>query len=791
MMDKTEDTKQHDLQNVEKSGAPARRRIASPAAAKNIYERLKDLDNSDAKRRATLQGMINGNPPYSPKQLRDKGLAHMCNVNFMTMRSNLDTRASSAHELLVEVPTLVELKPRKALSENPDVYHWCSVVAEEFSNMVEDWCGFLPAMDLAVRESDAYGIGFVLFEDKWDWRFKASRRGTLVFDPKASVELDHNDVVMIRDEMSVGELYEAIEDEELAEKAGWNVSAVKEFMVNIFHKGESKEEEYNVSMWESLQQRIRNNDDLYQEKQFDKARVVHILAQEVSGDRKVSHMMIPEGGTCEKFLLEDYDAYDKMSQAMWWMPYNFGDGYARSVRGVASLMAQHDDLSNRFLCEVFNLGFLSTKLLLQPNSQGDVGKLQFLQHGSFAVLPPGLQTVQTSFRPQIAPLLQLRQVSEAVMQNKAGSHKLHAEGIEREAQKTARQVIEEVSKEARYEKAAVAHRYTMMDKLYREMFRRAFAETVLMGEGNYPGKEEARLMIKRCEERGVDRKFLKNLLDEVYISATRALGMGSVGVKMDLTNQLVQASSMFDEAGKRAALRDWVSARVGHRNADKYVQAVDRDQILSNEASISMLEWNDVVEGSQVIVGADQNHKIHIGVFVGRMQELMQGYEQGQVQDPMQAARTMGLAIEHVMAHVQGIAQDPRHQDFLKQVEEFMQVAQQMLGAMQRDAEQLARQMQQQQAEQQALVEQAQQTVQDRELEAKIYEIQQKAQLERLKQESLNAARAEKTGAQMDIARQAAADRTQLEADKQAAQIEIDRAAAQADIDIKRAKAQQ
>jgi len=793
-MTEDEDTRQSELQNVEKGGTPARRRIASPGAAYNIYQRLKELDVSDSKRRATLQGMINGNPPYNPQELKDKGLAHMCNVNFMSMRANLDSRAQSAHELLMEVPTLVELKPRKAVQLNPEVYHWCSIVSEEFTRMVQDWDGFTTAMDLAIRESDAYGIGYVLFPDKWDWRFKAARRGALLFDPKASVDVDRNDLIMIRDEMTASELFTEIEDSEPedkespAYKVGWNVQAVREYLVRIFREGETNETEYQTSMWESLQHAVRNNDPMFQEKQFERVRVVHVLVRENTAGRKVSHYIMPDNDLDKSFLFEDNDAYDNMSEAIWWLPYNYGDGYARSVRGVASLMAQHDDLSNRFLCEIFNLGFLSTKMMLQPTNAGDLGKLQFMQHGSFAVLPPNLQAVQTSFRPQIAPLIQLRDVSEKVMMNKSGSYKQHSESIEREANKTARQVMEEVSKEARFERAAVAHRYSRLDRLYREMFRRIFNKETRSGEADYPGKKQAEEMVKRCQERGVETKFINNVMEEVSIMATRAIGMGSTSVKMDITNQLVQASSMFDEQGRREALRDWTSARVGYANADKYVQRMDRDQIASDAASMATLEWNDVTEGHQILAASDQLPKPHIGVFMQGIAGIVQQFEQGQLSDPVTAFRTMQLGLQHIGQHVQFIAQDPRYADFLKGVQQFAQVATQAMGQIEQQAKRVAQMQAQQQAQQQETVANAERVVQDREIELKILQAQQRYELDRMTKESMNAMRERKAEDQIATRRESTAAGVRLNAEKQAAEIAIAQSKAAAEIAIKQAK---
>lgn len=790
-----DDTKGTELQNVTPTGRPAPRRLASASAAYAIYNKLKDLDEQDARRRAILQGMINGNPPYNPTELKDKGLGHMCNVNFMTMRANLDERAAAAHELFMEVATLVELRPRQAAEANPDVYHWCSIIAEEFSDMVNDWDGFLPAMDLAVRESDAYGIGYVLFPDEYDWRFKASRRSALLFDPQARVDLDDNDFIQIRDEISVGALFDEVIDEEMAAKRGWQVKEVRELLVRTFEEGESKEEEYQASTWESLEHRYRNNDYEFQAKQFDRVRVIHTLVREnaVAGDedtRKVSHYIMAESQTCQEFIFKAEDRYDRLGNVMWWLPYNYGDGFARSVRGIASQMAQHDDLSNRFLSEVFNLGMLSTKLLMQPATPGDLGRLQFFQHGNFAVMPPNLNVIQTSFRPQIAPLLQLRDVSERVMMNNTGSYRKHSEGIDREAMKTASQVQMEASKEARYEKAAIAHRYNQLDRLYREMFRRALSKAVQEGEAPYPGKKMAKDMMKRCLDRGVDRKFILNWEKNVHVAATRSIGMGSLGVKYDLTNQIINMANKFDEAGQREALYTWVSARVGPRNAGRYVQKIDRDQITSNESSISALEWNDIVEGQQVIVGSDQVHKLHIDVFLPRMGQIVQMFQQQQTQDPAADSRTLQLAIQHIMGHLQFLGMDPQRKEYVDQIVQFLQQVDQVAKQLQQVAEKIAQAQQKQAEANQQLLQNADQVMKDRELEAKMFEIQRKYEMEQLKQESLNNMRAQKTAVQMDISRQKAAGTTQLQAQRQAVELQLMREKAAAETELIRSKAQ-
>lgn len=773
-------SKELDIQNITDRGTPVPRRIATPAAAHSVFKRmLHDDSRGGARHRALIQGMIDGNPPYKDSELRAMGLAHMINVNFLSMRANLDSRAAAGHELFAEVPRLIECKPLSVVSQhNQDVHHHCSIVAEEFTDMVTQWDGFLPAMDMVWRDSDAYGLGVAVWENEWDWRMKAFRRGNLLVNPDASVEISRNDIVVIRDQLPIHEAVRLAQTEDAARARGWKLSALQDVLVSLFYNDEDQTnsgDKYQRSTWESFQQMVRNNEPDYQTRQFDSIRIVHLLVKEVAGDQRITHLIIPEAGGHEVFLYEGHDRYKDMSEVVWWMPYNYGDGYVRSVRGVASYMVQHEDLSNRFLGRVFDAGFLTSSLLLQPVSQVDMSRLQVMQLGPYTIVPSELSIRQSTFQPQLGPLIQLRSVSEQVMKNNTGTYRQHSEGYERDVQKTARQVMEETSKEARYEKSAVAARYTHLDKLYREMFRRVVKLVQIKQDGElYSGYPEAKLFLDRCLARGVDRSFITDWENNFRVVSYRTIGMGSAGARFDITGQVLSMSGSFDEHGKREALREAVAARVGYRHVDRFVSRIDRDQIASNETSIAMLEFNDIEEGSPVAVGSDQLHKVHIEVFAQRMMPIMQAAMQGMTQDAVADARTMELALQHISQHVGYLAQDQRYSDYIKQqAMPFAQEASKALTQLRSEAERVLKAQQAQQEMYEQAMNDAQQVIRDRELEAKILEIQKKYELEALKQQSLNAMRAEKTKAQIEINRTKAAHNLQLKAEEQDAKIAL------------------
>jgi len=764
------DTTKQELQNTTPSGNAPRRRLATAEAAAAIYQTFDLADTDAALSRAILQGMIDGNPPYKQAELDELGLGDMVNVNFLTMRANLDARAAAAHELFIEVPTLLECQPKITADDSPDAFTYCSIIAEEFTQLLRDWPEFLPSMDRVIRESDAFGVGFLLWPDEYDWQFKAYRRANLRFDPHADVAIDKNDVVMCKDEYDAGTLYDIMQDEALATKRGWKVANVKKLLVDTFITGQSdKDEEYQGSTWESLQTMCRNNDKGFQEKQFAKVRVVHQLVREVAPGGKISHYIIPETESHQVFLYEAHDRFERMDHVAWWLPYNYGNGYIASVRGVASYMAPHDDLSNRFLGRVFDAGFLSAGFIMQPTTQGDLSRLQFVQHGPYTILPPDLKLHQSTFSPQIAPLIQLRSVSEDVMKNNTGTYRQHSEGLDgTEVQKTARQVIEETSKEARYEKAAIAHRYTLLDNLYRELMRRVLRKEYLDGEAKHANKELAKEFVARCKKRGVPVKYLNNWDKNFRVAATRALGLGSLGVKYDITNQLMSARDGMDEAGRHAVLRDWVAVRVGQGNVDKYVPPMNRDATPGNQHSIAQLENNDMMEGSSVTVGQDQRHAHHLAVHLPLIQQIVEAVESGQpLQDPATLARGLQQLLPHSGQHIQALAPDQTRAAFVKEAMQLLQIGEQTLKRLVRIAEQQAAQAQAE-AEAQAA---AQQGDQDREFMQKVGEANRKLALEEANQDSLHRMRERKTDEALDQKREDAKHRRELEAEAQAAEL--------------------
>lgn len=792
---------------VTEAGMPVEERITTVQAARSLYKKMYQAWLPTAKRRSRLKGLVDGNPPFENAKLVELGLGYMTNINFLEARGILDQKAGAFYELFFEVPTLVEVKQKFGVDPSNPLSDYGPIVAEEFSKLLLDWKGFLLGMLKARREADVHGFGVGLWRDEWDWRPEFFSNGNFLTDLKSALDVDKLNFFFVRDMMTAGDLYRAaIKPGKIAESEGWDIATVKRVLTEVYIKeaqNSTGDEQFQTSTWEAIQQSIRNNDYWTQTAELEQVRVVHMLVKEI-GTGSVSHYIFPEkqfvesagvvgegGPVVEKFMFRQHERYDKMSQVLWLFFANDGDGFMKSVRGLASMIEPHCDLSNRFLGRVFDAGFMTSSLVLKPATAVDVSRLQLVRMGLITVVPPGLDLQQSSFMPQIGSLVQIRELSTAVLRNNTGVYKQVPEAFnESMPAKTARQVMSEETKEARLEKSSVAFDYSQIQELYREMFRRATKKDYLLARTKYPGQVEARAFIGRCILRGVPEALLY-APDMFEVSITRAIGMGSWSVKMDISNQILSAAGKMDQLGGRNAFRDWIAVRVGRQNVDRYAPPVDRNQIPSNDTSVATLENDALANGQQAVVGNDQGHMIHALVHVAPIVQVVQQWAQtrGQGMNIQGSMAILGGGLPHLEGHLQILGQDSARVDFVKQMAGILKAGVDAYKGMAQIVMQAQNQAAAQAKQQMRASAQGTHQLQDAQMQQAAAETSAKFQLEKMKQDSLNAMRAEKTAQQLEIARTRAAADLKLKAERQAAELAMNAQKADADIAIRQAKA--
>ena len=783
------------LENATAGGNPPRKRVGSALAAQRIYEDLSESSALWAAARARIQAVYDGNPPFNAADLERLGQSHRTNVNFRELESIIDVNAAAAWGLHMDIGPMIDCKiDQEYLPPDSSGLEWTDIIAEEYTRTLLEWTSFYYNVDMVTKDCFKYGVGGMIWEDEWDWRSKAFQIGNLKVPARAKCDPDQLGLFCLSDELSIDYLYKLTENREQSEKAGWNIGAVKKLLVKVYvdHSQQNgTEDKEQTSDWESYQAAVRTYDPDCAVMDYDGVRVIHLVvkeAVEMEGEGMVSHYIIAEDeGDDVEFLFKKERRYNDMSEVLWLLPHNYGDGAKiRSIKGLGHRSLMHCEASNRFLCQLMDSGMLASSLLVQLTKSADVDELQMLRLGAVTVLPAALTPVQTSFVPKMDSLAALRAMSKDILLNNTGIYRPKEERLnDSAAYPTAQQVRQEAKTEAKFEHNQATFFYLQWQRWHQETFRRLTNMDYLMSPIEYPGQLEARVFQMRCMKRGIP-PFVLMTPGIVQVFSAKALGMGSTDERQSIANKLVAMKGSMDERGRKWVDRQWAMAHIGAWNTDKVFPVENRDKMPSNATSLAVLENNSALDGRMPVVGSDQLHEIHAQTHLAplaRYAEIFtkQGFRG--LPNPREVVNAFQILLPHLQQTVQQMAQDPSRKAQMKAwvpaLKQLAVVGQKIVQSFEKLQTQQVRQQQSQQQQGGPM---------DAEMQLKAQKMIMEMQLENKKQDSLNQMRAQKTADQSAIRAQQSQAQTQLAATRTAGELEIMKQKAEAEIAMQQAK---
>ncbi len=662
------------LDTVEGNAKPAKSRFSDPVALRNTYDKLTEADVKDAERRAKLRRMYDAHLPYNPEELRQSGLKHVTNVNWLGLKSVIDNRADSLLKLSSDTTNLIELQPRAREYAGPDAQRIARVIAEEFSTMLRETGDVIPALAMMNTEADMYGLGPVTWASSLDYKPVALERGQIRFLPAAPVQSTRNELVMYETVMPAAYLFFLLDHEDVAAAEGWSVEAVKRWLVDVFQNHmETKAmpgTETNTSYVESALSLLRQN-RFIEEHQFDEMNVIHAFVREMEFPRGITHYIMPATEQKE-YLFQKPNAYETMDQCFLWFPYAVNRRFAREVRGLASHLFPIEAANNRYKCRVMDMALHYASIVFTQTRAGAQQQLSLNEQGPFTVLPQELTPVQNNVKPDMQQVLATSQfIDNLGINSVTGSDKgvIATTGVKM-FQGSDRQTKEEVLLQqrlrSRKEEALFVQRMSVLDKVFRETFRRAFrlvamfvAQDPTIG-ADYP---EIVKFVQNCDQRGVPPDLLLQSASAFNVVTCRDLVLGSEGKVGVLTELLGNFGANLDEPGRKNAQRDWIQLRLGSASADRYLPEVDRDSSPSDQASSAVLENNAMRNGQEARVGVDQLHWSHIPVHAEVLQEIVQQVAASPdneptqesvqaVENPQQVLAVLVAVSKHIQEHL-------------------------------------------------------------------------------------------------------------------------------------------
>jgi len=735
----------------EEKGTPPKSRIKDSHKAYSLFGQLKKEERPRARKRSVMQGMIDGNRPYDTAELERLGQSFRSNVNFREAEAYVDARKTSYYELLTYVEyaatvTVKDVELKEFTVQEPSL-DYGRIITEEYDEMLKSWNDYYYSMMLHQDEMIKWGIGPVFWPDEMDWRFESVKRGCFLVPMATEASTGKLKIAIIRDSMTVDELYALIRDDDDQENEktnaqdssdkGWNVELIKKAIVTADKDGTSSSETYQNSMWESVQQRLREDDLTEGYVKFGQVHVAHILLKEFSG--KVSHYIIRENFDENDFLFKSIDRFDGFEHTLNLFCLNIGDGTYHSIKGLAHKIYAHLENGNKMMNTIVDGAMTGSTIIMQPRAGGAKQAIHLARIGFITVLPEGFDVIQQGYTLNVEGLSKIRAMIKEDLNQNVGLFRPSLDKVPG-PEKTLGEATMEVMRQGKLESSDINLYYLQWDKLHQEILRRVLSENYTDQD---PGYEEASEFKRRCKERGVPEKLLK--LSALKIIATRAIGNGSPLMRNMITREIVGMSPYYDERGRDNAIRDRLASLGGYQIADRYKPQTDRDTIPTTQHTLAKLENNQHKMGMETIVGVDEPHVIHITTHLNDLAPQIAAFVQGQSQmEPEQLLQYAQVAMNHIAQHLDLLRGDPaREPDFLRFMQVFQSISkyvQQLGGLVQKRAQERQRQLE----EQQKAIQEAMSQEKNMEMMLRMKEIEADLQYRILKEQNMQAIREQK-----------------------------------------------
>lgn len=793
---------QDTLQVIDSSGEPVRQRVSSVQAARNIFNDCLLAQEPLSRVRARIRGIVNGNPPYDPDELKRLGQGWRTNFNAREAEAIIDANSSALWEMQHDLFVFARFRARDPNHRYSPTngLDYGQILSEEYTQVLRDWDRWPVFTDLIIHDSMETGIGAAIWSDSKAVFPSWHNISSFVFPSKATTEVEDLDFFFLCDEIPLHRIFDIVRaDPKKAKEEGWDLTVVRDYLVSLFGYGssqtsESPEDRYRMPAWEAVQQMIRNNDPAVQTRQFEGVKIVRLFVRDLTGSSGVTQYIFTEElvqtqspqdpsdeavSFNDRFLFMRENQFRSMPECLWLLLYSYGDGFLSSVKGLGHRILPHCEISNRLICSTFDSGILSSSLLLQPKSGIDFSKMSILRVGPLTYIPEHVEAIQTSFNPKVEGQILLRDMSSSILNNNTGVFRARNENpLKREGNKTARQVVSEESKEARFEKNQAAYFYCQWDFLHREVFRRLIGVkgTSSVFSADVKAAEDFR---SRCTSRGVPEE----LLDSKYwdVRAERAIGLGAPGMRLDVTAQVLSVKGMLPEENQPHAVREFLAARVGAQHVDRFFPLKPKSAYTSDASSIAYMENNDFREGSWVPAGSDQPHGIHIPIHMTPLVQIMQSFDSDpQSVDARQAMSVFAVAIPHIQEHLMYMSRDHLDTDIereakLKEYNDLFKKVKEFFGRLQGVADKLEQAAQKQREQEMQKIQELQQEADGRKFEVQKYEIDKKHELDVYQAQLLHQARMAKAETSIEAQVRKVLNDLQIDSLKAASEIENDR----------------
>lgn len=644
---------QEGLATLQADGSAPRTRMSSAAAVQDLVSRFAQADDDRNKKRARVNGLIDGNPPYSAKRLRDEGRSDRANANWGTARSYVESAVGAFYDLATEAPGRFSAETDFGNDEQRP--EWSRIICAEADAILndggeEDEAGMSDwdyELQLSQDEMVKHGCGPLFFEDAYSVLPRAVHCGDLKVPERTRASNKYWEIASVDLDYYPGELYEFIQDEEYAQRAGWNVEFTRQVIQNAMNVRDPNGRQYS---WEWYQQELKNNSFSYND-ETKVCRLAHVFWREFAQDGqrgKVTHAIVERNDTGKggEYLFFHLGRFGSFRQCVHPFYCDRGNGgYHHSVTGLGVKMFSAMVFENRLLCNLMD-GAFAPKMLFKPTSAQAKEKFTLAHHGNFGIVPSGYDAQQMPIQGLLSDGLAMFRTSNELMRSNLSSYRQQVamEKPGNPATKYEKQM--EASQQGSLSNTTFSRYYKQLDALYAEILRRLCDLNSI--------DPRARKFQERCEAQGAPRECFGRMRN---VRAVRVIGQGSPFLRKQAVMELAPYVSGFPETGHANWLNDLIASSAGGAAVNRYNPPAHRSKLPTDQQA-DALQWIACMKvGVVPVATASQNPLTHAASYLNAAAQAAQSVQKGA--DPAGVVAFLDIVGPAIAAHLKRMENDP------------------------------------------------------------------------------------------------------------------------------------
>lgn len=637
----------------EKTGKPPETRVRSVRGVRQRISEMRDAERTRSWRRAKVNGLLDGNPPYSKQKLRDLGRGEDANINLRTGEGTVDAAKTPYYDLwtsdvdrMINVDTDWGDDPQKW-------YEWSETISNGLHRLFDEkWDGMDNNMQRKQWQMCVHGIGIAMFEDTMDWRWKSRMVGDVLVKDDAEADIDLLDECAIPRTWLPTQLYQLIKNPKSAK--GWNIELARKAIMNAAPRDFRSANQNN---WEAYQDAIRTGDVSWNNKS-NRIMIVDYLVKEFDGS--ITHTIVLDDGTPQTqtlpskddFLFQKIGRFESFSQVL--CPFFFdvvGSGLWHGVKGLGPKIYDFCQLENRLTGKTIDQAMLG--LVVVPKTADDWQTMETISAAGVTIFKPGTEFQQTKIADNLeGPTMVMRELQN-MRQSNTGQYQQRVAAENQEP--TLGQAQINAQQQAMLGKGSINRYYRSLDRLAREMVRRVFNPKLSKSD---PGGKEAFEFREWCMDQGVPPECLK-MENICRIKWMRSIGYGSPVMRELISNKLLSLVPTMDPRSARNALRTSLATYVGQDHVDRFFPPFDSTQTPGQQEQEATDENNALkMPGGETQIAYTDNHIVHFDKHFASAANTVQMLQGGQM-DPMKALIHLHQSGVHMGAHLKGMRNDP------------------------------------------------------------------------------------------------------------------------------------